>query len=119
MDSITNNKVQFLLFFHPKSYKEILYLLKKYLGIIKEGATKDCEFTVTNTGNRPLVIKGTTTSCDCTTVETDKQEIPAGGYCVLTTHYKAEAKGDFLRTITFFCNAENTPVEFTITGTVE
>ena len=93
--------------------------LEKDLGVVKEGTTKASEFTITNTGNRPLVIKGTTTSCDCTTAETDRQEIPKGESCVLTIHYEAESKGYFLRTVTLYCNAENAPIEFSIIGTVK
>ena len=49
---------------------------KEYdLGIVAENETKRQKVLLTNRGDVPFVIKGVTTSCDCTTAEYDWKEI--------------------------------------------
>lgn len=88
------------------------------LGNLPENETKEVDFIITNTGNYPLLLKGTTSSCDCTTVKSIRQQVPPKGELKLTIQYKPDQKGDFLRTVSVFINSVNSPIVLTITGSV-
>lgn len=88
------------------------------LGSFSEKETKKVDFTINNTGNYPLFLKGTTSSCDCTTVEINPKQAPPKGELKLTIQYKPDQKGDFLRTVSVFINSVNSPIVLTITGRV-
>ena len=87
------------------------------LGNFPENETKEVDFIITNTGNYPLLLKGTTSSCDCTSVKSSRQQVPPKGELKLTIQYKPDQKGDFLRTVSVFINSVNSPIVLTITGT--
>ena len=88
------------------------------LGSFSKNETKEVDFIIKNTGNYPLFLKGTTNSCDCTTTESNRQQVPPKGELKLTIKYKPDQKGDFLRTVSVFINSTNSPIVLTITGTV-
>ncbi|MDD4404804.1 MAG: DUF1573 domain-containing protein [Parabacteroides sp.] len=88
------------------------------LGSFPENETKKANFIIMNIGNYPLLLKGTTSSCDCTTAESDRQQVPPKGELKLTIQYKPDKKGDFLRTVSVFINSVNSPIVLTITGSV-
>ncbi|MEA4808415.1 hypothetical protein SDC9_61985 [bioreactor metagenome] len=88
------------------------------LGSFSKNETKEVDFIIKNIGNYPLFLKGTTSSCDCTTTESDRQQVPPKGELKLTIQYKPDQKGDFLRTVSVFINSTNSPIVLTITGTV-
>lgn len=76
-------------------------------------------FTLTNTGNRPLVITDATTSCGCTTVEYKKEPVRSGNSVELKVQYKADHPEHFDKTITVYCNAETSPIKLRIMGSAE
>jgi len=88
------------------------------LGSFPENETMEVHFTIKNTGNYPLLLKGITSSCDCTTAESNRQQAPPKGELKLTIQYKPDQKGDFLRTISVFFNSVNSPIVLTLTGSV-
>ena len=88
------------------------------LGSFSKNETKEVDFIIKNTGNYPLFLKGTTNSCDCTTTESNRQQVPPKGELKLTIKYKPDQKGDFLRTVSVFINSVNSPIVLTITGSV-
>lgn len=73
-------------------------------------------FELTNTGNHPLVVIDAVTSCGCTSVVYDKVPIPPGKSTELKVRYKADHPEHFNKTITVHCNAEASPVKFSIKG---
>ena len=73
-------------------------------------------FTLKNVGEHPLIIEGTTTSCDCTTVSYSKESVAPGNEVKLEVVYKAEKPEPFYRTISVYCNTPDAPIELEITG---
>lgn len=89
------------------------------LGILSKGEIKTINFTITNVGRVPLVIKGVTTSCDCTSAKIDCKKVATQASVKLIVQYKADTEGEFLRTVSLFCNVDRSPIEFMLTGKVE
>lgn len=73
-------------------------------------------FTLTNTGDNPLVIESIDTSCGCTSVEYEEEPGRPGENITLQVTYNAEKPGRFYKTITVFCNAEKSPIKLTVSG---
>ncbi len=73
-------------------------------------------FTLKNTGDKPLVIQDVTTSCGCTTVAYSKEPLQLGGATTLEVVYKAERPEHFDKTITLYCNTDNSPLTLKISG---
>lgn len=88
------------------------------LGTISLGDVKTISFSIMNVGDAPLMIEGITTSCDCTSAEMDCYEVPVNESAKLMIHYKADIKGDFLRTVSLCSNTEEAEIEFVLTGKV-
>ena len=89
-----------------------------HYGVVGENMTASRKIILKNTGKEVFHIKGTTTSCDCMTVEYDWDEIPAGGKAAMTVEYKAEEPGDFWRTITIYGNVPGKSVTLDFWGSV-
>lgn len=89
-----------------------------HYGVVGENMTVSRKIILKNTGNEVFRIKGTTTSCDCMTVEYDWDEIPPGGKAAMTVEYKAEEPGDFWRTITIYGNVPGKSVTLDFWGSV-
>ncbi len=65
-------------------------------------------FTITNQGDKPLVITQVTASCGCTRPEWTKEPIAAGKSGMLKVTYDPNDRpGPFYKTITIYSNAEN------------
>lgn len=88
------------------------------LGTISLGDVKTISFSIMNVGDAPLMIEGITTSCDCTSAEMDCYEVPVNERAKLMIHYKADIKGDFLRTVSLCSNTEEAEIEFVLTEKV-
>lgn len=73
-------------------------------------------FVLKNVGDKPLVIQDVTTSCGCTTVTYPKEPALPGKEIALEVVYKAEHPEHFDKTITVYCNAENSPLVLKISG---
>lgn len=73
-------------------------------------------FTLTNTGDKPLVIQAVDTSCGCTTVEYSQEPVRPGYSTTLRVVYKAEQPGAFGKTVTVHCNTEDSPLRLTVRG---
>ena len=76
-------------------------------------------FVLANTGNGLLVIQDIITSCGCTKVEYSKEPIRPGGKLEVKVIYEAEKAEHFNKTVTIYCNAENSPLRLTVKGTAE
>lgn len=89
-------------------------------GTIKQGADGDRQFTVTNTGNEPLILSGCMGSCGCTVPKCDTAPIPPGKSSVVNVHYDTGRPGPFTKTVTVNSNATNAASKVvTIHGEVE
>jgi hypothetical protein len=72
-------------------------------GTIKQGGNGECTFTVTNTGDQPLIITNCQGSCGCTVPKCDTNRV-----------------GPISKSVTINSNATNAPVKtVNIKGTVE
>lgn len=76
-------------------------------------------FTLTNTGNKPLVIQGVNTSCGCTSVAYSKEPVMPGEEIALDVTYKADHPEHFSKTITVYCNSDISPIKLSISGDAE
>ena len=73
-------------------------------------------FILKNVGDKPLVIQDVATSCGCTTVAYSKEPALPGKEIALEVVYKAEHPEHFDKTITVYCNTENSPLVLKISG---
>lgn len=89
-------------------------------GTIPQGANGACEFTVTNTGDAPLIITQCKGSCGCTVPQCDTTPLKPGAKTVITVKYDTKRVGPINKSVTISSNATNTPEKIVrIKGTVE
>lgn len=89
------------------------------LGIVKEGTIKEQKVTIQNTGDQPFLLKGFTTSCDCTEAICDWKEIAPRKTATITVRYKAEKQGEFFRTVDIYGNIPNQSYQLRFVGEVK
>jgi len=87
--------------------------------IISKGSSKFTVFTITNNGNHPLVIHRVDASCGCTHVNWEKQPVQSGQATSIKVEMKPEEIGYFHKTIDVYCNTDESPIKFSITGLVD
>jgi hypothetical protein len=88
-------------------------------GVIKKNAPLELEFTFTNTGDKPVVIKGVRTSCGCTAAKHTEAPILPGKSSSIKVKYDTRRVGHFNKSITVQTSAEQTPTLLRIQGTVK
>lgn len=64
------------------------------------------EYTITNTGNEPLVLTDVTTSCACSVADWTKEPIAPGAKGTVTASFDAKALGRFEKSVGIYSNAE-------------
>ena len=85
-------------------------------GAFPKEEKQEGSFVLTNTGNGLLVIQDIITSCGCTKVEYSKEPVRPGGTLEVKVIYEAEQAEHFNKTVTVYCNAENSPLRLTVKG---
>lgn len=75
-------------------------------------------FTLTNRGDKPLVITYVSTDCGCTDADWTKEAIPAGGTGTVTATFDAGMLGRFHKSVGVYSNAGDEPEYLALTGTV-
>ncbi len=85
-------------------------------GSFPKAEKQERKLTLTNTGKHVLVIYDVITSCGCTEVGYSKEGIRPGEKTELTVVYDAEKAERFSKTVTVYCNANNSPLRLKITG---
>ena len=89
-------------------------------GTIAQGANGTCEFTVTNSGDQPLILTNCKGSCGCTVPKCDTEPIKPGQTTIITVKYDTKRVGPINKSVTITSNATNTPEKVVrIKGTVE
>lgn len=93
---------------------------KEYdLGRIPLGTSHTQTVGVRNTGPATFHLKGITTSCECTEARADWNRLAPGETKNMEVIFKAEQKGDFLRTLTLYGNLPEKVLTVSLTGCVE
>lgn len=86
-------------------------------GSFSQTEKQERSFVLTNTGNGLLVIQDIVTSCGCTKVEYSKEPVRSGGTLEVKVIYEAEKAEHFNKTVTVYCNTEDSPLRLTVKGT--
>lgn len=73
-------------------------------GTVKNGAEGHRNFTVTNTGDKPLIISKVQASCGCTTPEFSQEPIMPGKSSVIKVGYNTALNGPFQKLIEVYSN---------------
>lgn len=76
------------------------------------------EYTITNTGDKPLVLTNVTTSCACAVPEWTKDPIAPGEKGIVKASFDAKALGRFEKTVGIYSNAEPHLAYLKFTGEV-
>lgn len=90
-------------------------------GDIKPGDKVNCDFTLTNTGKRDLIIRKTATSCGCTAVNIGQNTIAPGKSSVIRATFDSAGKsGRQYKTVTVITNDPKNPeTQLSITGEIK
>ena len=76
------------------------------------------EYTITNTGNLPLVLTNVTTSCACAVADWTKEPIAPGAKGIVKASFDAKALGRFEKSVGIYSNATPNLVYLKFTGEV-
>lgn len=76
-------------------------------------------FQLKNAGNTPLVISDVKTSYGCTSAKWVKQPIEQGKTTTITAEITLEETGYFEKTISVYCNVEDSPILLTVKGNTQ
>ena len=87
-------------------------------GTIAHGSDGNREFTFTNNGSEPLIIKNARASCGCTVPDWPKEPIMPGTTEKIKVNYATNRVGKFTKNITITTNVDKKPVILTIKGEV-
>ena len=74
-------------------------------GTIENGANGVCVFTVTNTGNAPLIISNAKGSCGCTVPTWPKEPIAPGASAEINVKYDTKRTGPINKSVTITSNS--------------
>lgn len=80
-------------------------------GKIEKGADGVCYFTITNSGNEPLVITKAKGSCGCTVPNWPKEAIAPGKSAKMSVKYDTKRVGKINKSVTISSNASNAPTK--------
>lgn len=88
------------------------------MGEMKYRTKTDAEFTLTNTGNEPLLITYAKASCGCTNLKYSQEPILPGNSTKLSVTYNGSGNGNFTKSITVQTNADQARTSLRIKGFV-
>lgn len=90
----------------------------QHLGQIEWKHPVTVQYTVTNTGDEPLVLSGVEPDCACTAARWTEAPIAPGGKGTVDVTFDAEALGHFQKSVAIFTNASSLPVYLEFDGEV-
>lgn len=74
---------------------------------IEEGEIVSHDFVISNVGSKPLVLSGTTSSCDCATAKWPREPIAPGKSATVTYEFNSKGKsGEQTHRLTLISNTE-------------
>ena len=85
-------------------------------GTIPKNSSTHAVFTVTNSGNRPLVIFHVSASCGCTNVDWERHPIEPEKTTAIRVEMNPDDVGYFNKTLEVYCNIQESSFKLTITG---
>jgi|PlaIllAssembly_1097288.scaffolds.fasta_scaffold595275_1 hypothetical protein len=88
-------------------------------GIVSTDFKGTCEFEFQNTSEVPLIINDVKTGCNCTSTEWPQHPVMPGKKEIIKVKYTAGSKGVFVRSVTVYSNAKNSPFMLFIRGEVK
>jgi hypothetical protein len=98
---------------------EILFAETEFdFGNIAEGSEAEHVFSFKNTGKEALVIGNVQTSCGCTIPVWTREPVKKKKTGEVKVKYNTHHAGTFVKTITVYSNATNSPVTLKIKGVV-
>ena len=80
-------------------------------GQMEQFSEVNCVFTITNTGDQPLIISKCQKSCGCTTPECSSDPILPGETSEVKVKYDSGRMGPFNKTITVHSNDPDEPAK--------
>jgi hypothetical protein len=81
-------------------------------GSTKAGTNIDASFTITNSGQDPLLIRAVRSHCDCLSVEVDKDALTRNEQAVIKARFNTSGRqGNQLVSITIFTNDPKEPMK--------
>lgn len=86
------------------------------LGVFDKEHPQKVAFILKNVGKYSLTIDDVLTSCQCTTASFNQEPIQPGDMTTIEVVYKAEKAETFYRTISVYCNVNQSPLELEIFG---
>ena len=87
-------------------------------GTIEQGSDAAHVFGFKNTGKEALVVSNVQTSCGCTIPIWTREPVKKKKAGEIKVKYNTHAVGTFVKTITVYSNASNSPVTLKIKGIV-
>jgi len=88
-------------------------------GVIPPDYEGRCEFEFQNISDVPLLINDVKTSCGCTSPDWTKKPVQPGEKGTINIKYSAGSKGVFVKSISVYSNAKNSPFMLFIRGEVK
>ncbi len=88
------------------------------LGEFTTKESREAVFSLKNTGTQPLLIADVVTSCGCATPQYDKKPVKPGETMKITVEMKIKEEGYFEKTISVYCNTQNSPIQFKVKGMI-
>jgi hypothetical protein len=105
---------------NPDTTVVVNHVVHDFETVSESGGILKCEFTLTNTGENPLVINKVTASCGCTASEWTKEPVNTGkqGFVKVSFDPKGR-KGEFTKSLTVFTNGNPSSIRLKIKGNIE
>lgn len=88
-------------------------------GIIEYDGDGTHEFVFKNTSKLPLIITKVNSSCGCTTPEWSKEPVKPKKKGKIMVKFDTKRVGSFVKSVTVYSNAKNSPVRLVIRGEVK
>ena len=89
------------------------------MGVVKQNVPAKTQFTFTNIGKVPLILKDVQPTCGCTAADYTKTPVLPGKKGFISVEYNAATTGPFHKTITVLSNADQPSKIITLTGEVK
>lgn len=88
-------------------------------GTLRPGQPETTVFTVTNTGETPLIILDVKMSCRCVKVQWPRTHVLPGKSAELTVTYKDRSPGAFYKTIDLITSIPQQTTQIKLKGNIE